>query len=730
MKKYFKIAALILVQSLLVTSCVKEYEIPNDGTDCTWYVSGREDSYNYDPIVIVQDDYLGFMDASLNATSHFWDVGTDGTYMLSGSIKGSNVELSDYVDESISHITTNESIMVWFRNEGLHGVRLRNTFDSEVTYESSSTTGMSFPDKYTSTYDEVRNEYVLDTTMMVEVYGKTLVPGARVFRDAALLDEIETGYEEDGTTVAHSVNILFGETLYFVDNSTYKPNVWTWKCEAAGIGVADADDLDDEDAVAAALISGEVVALTFNSLSTAVTGFKVLHTVQRDTELSNIESSYATAASAKSLTVPLNIFVEENIKSVEPTFELLTTDYSVVVVTLPNTTFESDTRYIDYLFGDTSSTVADTESGSESDTESGSDDASATSSGDYLYSLVKAYIGTAEYSCTSAVLDSNELNKLYLTFSTTFKATDDIVLKIDTDIRTSLYTSYSTDPLYSGMTFVIPKDSYTDIQSNLVENMLYGGDYTYANSDQPATSTRPVGTREVADIDYLYKKLCNECGLPHPEDTDYDEYKASMNNISDDEIVAANNKNIDFRVALRKVYVGDMNSDGNSTASIEIVRIEGIDGDIDNNSTYFDESGAKYCLKYTILQSASKLRVGSAYSYDLPGGTYYYKMTIAMPKDPTFTFSGGMYAYICDPYPASYVANDFLGGNAIDYIGMSAYLSGMNGNWITYDQSTVSGETFYSSENGGFDNSMAVSFSYFNVGQSIYLRDFVVSNSK
>lgn len=662
MKRNIIIASLMFMLTLFVASCVKEYEQPNDGTDVTWYVTGRDEDQNYDPIIIVQDDYLGFMDCSLGATSHIWEVSEDGTHMLSGTPKGSNLVVTDYIDETIDHTTSNESILVLFRTEGLHKVRLLNTFDDEVTYRYKTVQSQTFADEFTAT--KIGDEYVIDTTLMVEVYGKTLIPDAKVYSDAQLLNEVQTGVDyvdEDGKDVYYSHTLKYGEKLYFVDNSTYKPNVFTWKCTAAGIGV------DEE-------VSGEMMPLQFNMLTSGTTKFNVIHTVERSADL--VENSYITSASSMSITIPLNIYVEENAVKVVPTIELApdptdeNTYVSAINVTLPNTSFL----------------------GSQFSTDLNDDGVTSNYSnlvGSISASGVSGSV-TNSYQCTGITWNENTPNLIRIEFSKQFYTSDAITVTFAEDLTTDLSDNYE------GNDYLVSAASY-NVTTNVVENLLQ---------------------EEVRDIDYLYKMLCEEAGIT---------YSA---NPTDADLAAANN-NLAFKKALRNVFLCDVDGDGNSTADVTIAKIDEVTSHSAATATSpnFDDDDV-LCLKISVERTSAKLRLNSDYIFDLNPATYSFSMNMAVALNGNSgnaaPATGGIQAMICDPYPASY-ASAFFDGSTLEYYSIKSfdtYGTDGNGRWCYFYAEDPIATTI-----SGYDKSLSLTLSYYEPGTEIYIRDLTVTTA-
>ncbi len=106
--------------------------------------------------------------------------------------------------------------------------------------------------------------------------------------DRACTEEVEIGDYESETFA--TVEVPYGDSLFFVDNSYDRPNSYNWKCEDAGY----------------ASIKDSVAAMCFTNMNTEKTPYKVMQTVSRvEVPLDD----YFPTANAVTATVPLNIVV-------------------------------------------------------------------------------------------------------------------------------------------------------------------------------------------------------------------------------------------------------------------------------------------------------------------------------------------------------------------------------------------------------------------------------------
>ncbi len=273
-----------LLATMGLTSCLKEeYMAPNDLVDVSWHIGA--DQSNRDPIMISLNEFTSFMDLSQGALSHMWEVSKDGTYFLEGNIGNGVQDFEQYVAD-IPHTNDKSRITVWFTKSGHHTVRLRNTFASEVSYTYRPEPDKRPEYKVTKHAEYVNGVYVMDTTFVVDVYDNVLVPGVRIFKDEAMTEEVLLS---DDTLSVASINLEYGDILYFQDASTDRPNFWSWKCLDASIPE----------------IQGEVVAMKFTKL-TDEQPFKVTQLIER---INDPDNNSLPIAPAKAREIPLNIFV-------------------------------------------------------------------------------------------------------------------------------------------------------------------------------------------------------------------------------------------------------------------------------------------------------------------------------------------------------------------------------------------------------------------------------------
>ncbi len=342
--------------------------MPNDLADVTWYLSNIESRKNINPIMIAQDDVLGFVDASQGYLSHAWHVSEDSTYMLNGPIVSASLGYDYYIDESIPHTCDDETIAVLFKKEGMHSVRLRNTFSTPVRYRYLNDDG-GYTEIHAAYEDGV---YVIDTTFTVEVYGTAFsTVDAIVSKDKYFSEIVPTGYLPGSDTEVYSVEVEFGKSLYFKDNSYYKPNLWSWTCAGAGISTA---------------IEGEVISMPFNKLTS--NPVRASLTVERDNTVSGWTYTKAIKSTKKEILLDITVVAAADEDPSLYDVEMGISDQRTLQVVMSNTPFDDS-----YTFADVLKEYADE---------------------DEIYAC--ATVDGNPYYCTAMEVDATSSNKLNLYF--------------------------------------------------------------------------------------------------------------------------------------------------------------------------------------------------------------------------------------------------------------------------------------------------------------------------
>ncbi len=116
-------------------SCKDESMPIDDLSDVAWYNS--QSSYKNDSIVVGRT--ISFIDASVGALSHVWEINLDdSTHFLSKNFNTSADSLSKYINPALGSTTTDKAVFVLFSKVGTATVRLRNTFSTYVLYRGTN----------------------------------------------------------------------------------------------------------------------------------------------------------------------------------------------------------------------------------------------------------------------------------------------------------------------------------------------------------------------------------------------------------------------------------------------------------------------------------------------------------------------------------------------------------------------------------------------------------------
>lgn len=286
--------------TLLVTSCEKDYQAPNDLSDFGWQISTDEN--NTDPIFERTGVCVSLLDISQGTTSHVWEISYDSgvRYLRNEVIPDSDKDLSDNIDLSLQSQNNADAIHIVFTETGKQTVKLRNTYQHPVTYTYSYREEGISERKYKTIESEyINGEYVMEQVFNFEIFNNTIEPVVKVYLDAAYTQEVKTGYKEDGTGY-EDVEIRYGDTLYFVDETGDRTNAWGWSCVAAGF----TNEVITSLAYPYATSS---VGLMFNKLTTANNNipFNVIEELGREKDTNNPEMPLASTK----MVVPLNITV-------------------------------------------------------------------------------------------------------------------------------------------------------------------------------------------------------------------------------------------------------------------------------------------------------------------------------------------------------------------------------------------------------------------------------------
>ncbi len=253
--------------------------------DPAWHLSSDKDNIN--PIKLAQNKYVSFMDVSQGAISHKWIVPEDaGIKFIDGTMDYNTTDYSSMIIDN-PYTTDKKTIHLYFTEAGKYTITLLNTYPTAVDYKYTDSDG-----NIQTEYSTIENgQHVVRKEFDCQIYVATMQPAAKVYRLNEVTSEydipVETGYEDDGVTYK-TVDIKYGDSLRFVDDSYEEPNFWSWYCYNAGI----LDEL------------GSDVTLQFKS---TVSPIVVRQTVER-----KASGSFVPVAAAVQQNVPLNINIVDS----------------------------------------------------------------------------------------------------------------------------------------------------------------------------------------------------------------------------------------------------------------------------------------------------------------------------------------------------------------------------------------------------------------------------------
>lgn len=334
MKRFFFLLVIIMCA---FSSCKEEEFTPlNDVAECTWHLSSEDN--NAEPIVIGLNKYLCLMDLSQGALSHRWEVSDTGTKFLAGEMQWGQNDFTNMIDESIPHVNDLTMISVYFEKPGIHTIRLCNTFSKPVSYIYSKwNSQLQKTEKFQYVSKLEGDVYVMDTTFVVDVYAPELEPGVKVYRDPECTEEIVTGIVggTEENPEYETVEIEYGDILYFKDDSYDRPNSWKFNCQRAGIvGV--------EAAAADAVTPLQFRTLTYAEGLVDDEPLTINYTVERVNDPNN---QFIPTAVAKTITIPLSIIVKPSDSPLDYTAKQV--DQTHIHVYLNNSQFRADLNDID-----------------------------------------------------------------------------------------------------------------------------------------------------------------------------------------------------------------------------------------------------------------------------------------------------------------------------------------------------------------------------------------------
>lgn len=316
MKELLKYVILLSVGLALFSSCSKDDEPLNSLAECTWITSEDQGVAPDGSTIIGKGDYISFMDVSEGYNDHFWEVPQNaGIYFLEGTMSWGENDYDSMINYDASYKTSDETIHLYFTEAGQHVVRLYNTYSQAVSYPYGVYNSVtSSYDLYSWDSKYINGEHVMDIDLTIDVYDTVLTPSAEVYKDEACTIPVTTGivseayYDEEQNYVAavyESITVEYGDTLYFKDTSTDRPNSWDWSCTA----------MDYSYSYTKSENGGRVVAIPFQALTYAPavdinnSPLTISLTVKRSDTESLSGSKYIPEASSATAVIPLSVTV-------------------------------------------------------------------------------------------------------------------------------------------------------------------------------------------------------------------------------------------------------------------------------------------------------------------------------------------------------------------------------------------------------------------------------------
>lgn len=324
--------------SLLLTGCYAEHISEYSSLrDFTWITSA--DNTNLDPYLLVEDDFLSFIDVSQGALSHEWIIPEDcGIYFLDDKyIRYEEDNPDTETDETYygdlenmvigdAKTTTDKKIHCYFTEPGDYEIILRNTFDKAVTWVRSNQNWNKL-DEVCSTYYE-DGVYVAEQVMNIRVYRSDIEAKMNVYYDnnGEKGEMIELGEVDADGNISKSIDINYGDVLHFEQYDDELDNVYscTWTCSDPVISNTNRN-----------------LAITFapSEIGECLVYLQVKRTL----------STFVAESTSEVTVVPLRI----NVKEGNEKLDLTATQYgsSAVRISLGNAAFDSESL-AEYIEGE------------------------------------------------------------------------------------------------------------------------------------------------------------------------------------------------------------------------------------------------------------------------------------------------------------------------------------------------------------------------------------------
>ncbi len=243
MKNIYKAGAMFVV-SLLLTGCYAEHISEYSSLrDFTWITSA--DNTNLDPYLLVEGDFLSFIDVSQGASSHEWIIPEDcGIYFLCDDyIRYDEDDPDTTLDETYygdleamvtgeAKSTTDKKIHCYFTEPGDYEIILRNTYDKCVSWVRSNQNWNKLDEVCYSVLED--GVYVAEQVMNIRVYRSDIEAKMNVYYDnnGEKGEMIELGEVDEDGNISKSIDINYGDVLHFEQYDDDFDNVYscTWTC--------------------------------------------------------------------------------------------------------------------------------------------------------------------------------------------------------------------------------------------------------------------------------------------------------------------------------------------------------------------------------------------------------------------------------------------------------------------------------------------------------------------
>jgi len=230
-KHFLKVGALATISLATFASCEdNEYDAPGDVSDAAWIL--KVDTYDQGvehPTVYAREGgTFSIMDCSEGCLDHSWTVRRynddtykyerKGAYIITGELGYNIKNIENYYSTDLSMLdNTNKTLNLYFYKYGTYKIHLVDHF-SQKTYITYGLTDKEEKRVYTK-WDNATKSFVMDTTFTVHAFGSKLHPRAQLYKDVALTEPINIGYQAQTTEEADSIQALVDAGTYANDTT-------------------------------------------------------------------------------------------------------------------------------------------------------------------------------------------------------------------------------------------------------------------------------------------------------------------------------------------------------------------------------------------------------------------------------------------------------------------------------------------------------------------------------